>query len=102
MLAIGLMKIVLEKGWQDDEFIRSTTVAPFLVKEDGEYLRLSDLGRAEAGAEDDVPVATDGKGTFDAHTAIANAVVEGHLRLPGPEGHLRLDADARPPERVRS
>ena len=75
MLAIGLMKIVLEKGWQDDEFIRSTTVASFLVKEDGEYLRLSDLGRVEAGAEDDAPVATDGKGTFDAHTAIANAVV---------------------------
>ena len=83
MLAIGLMKIVLEKGWQDDEFIRSTTVAPFLVKEDGEYLRLSDLGRAEAGAEDDVPVATDGKGTFDAHTAIANAVVEGTYDYQG-------------------
>ncbi len=43
-LALGAIHEVLEQGWQDEEFIRDHTEAPFLVKEDGTYLRMSDLG----------------------------------------------------------
>lgn len=84
LLAIALMNIILEKGWQDDEFIKTQTVAPFLVKQsDGSYLRLSDLGKAEAGSADDVPVVTDGKGNFDVQTNIADPQIEGTFEYEG-------------------
>lgn len=84
LLAIALMNIILEKGWEDAEFIKSSTVAPFLVKaSDGAYLRLSDLGRAEAGSEADAIVVTDGAGTFDVPEAIADPVVTGAFDVNG-------------------
>ncbi len=43
-LALGAIHEVLEQGWQDEDFLRHHTEAPFLVKEDGKYLRMSDLG----------------------------------------------------------
>lgn len=44
-LAFGMMNIVLREGWEDREFLREKTVAPFLIKDaDGSYLRMSDLG----------------------------------------------------------
>jgi molybdopterin-containing oxidoreductase family molybdopterin binding subunit len=46
-LAFGMMNVVLREGWQDEEFLRAKTVAPYLVKDsDGKYLRLSDIGIA--------------------------------------------------------
>lgn len=45
LLAFGLIKIIVEEGLVDEEFIRNSSDAPFLVKEsDGMYLRLSDVG----------------------------------------------------------
>lgn len=44
-LEMAMMYVILEEGLQDDEFILSHTVAPFLVKDgDGKFLRMSDLG----------------------------------------------------------
>lgn len=44
-LAFGMMNVVIREGWQDEEFLKAKTVAPFLVKDsDGSYLRMSDLG----------------------------------------------------------
>ena len=43
-LALGAIREVLDRGWQDVEFLRNHTEAPFLIKEDGTYLRMSDLG----------------------------------------------------------
>lgn len=77
-LAFGMMQVVLENGWQDTEFLRDHSVAPFLVKEsDGKFLRLSDLGRAEAGAEDDAIVVRDAEGNFDTSDNIADPMMEG-------------------------
>lgn len=82
LLAIALMNIILEKGWEDVEFVKQSTVAPFLVKEsDGQYLRLSDLGKAKAGSEEDVPVVTDGNGTFGASDEIADPAIEGSFEV---------------------
>ena len=40
LLAMALMNIIIEKGWQGVDYLKSTTVAPFLVKEsDGTFLR---------------------------------------------------------------
>ena len=43
-LALSLMQVVFENGWEDAAFIRDRTCAPYLVKEDGTCLRESDLG----------------------------------------------------------
>lgn len=63
LLAIACMQKILGEGLQDEEFLKHQSVGGFLVKDaDGKYLRLSDLGRAQAGAEDDLPVALEADG----------------------------------------
>lgn len=63
LLAIACMQKILDEGLQDEEFLKHQSVGGFLVKDaDGKYLRLSDLGRAQAGAEDDLPVALEADG----------------------------------------
>lgn len=34
-----------EQGWEATDFLRDHTEAPLLIKEDGMFLRMSDLGR---------------------------------------------------------
>lgn len=75
-LAMGMMSAILENGWQDEEFIKAHTNAPFLVKEDASLLRLSDLGRAEAESEEDDFVVMTVDGTFDAAKVVADPVLE--------------------------
>lgn len=43
-LLMGIMNVILDEGWENTEFIRQHTVAPYLVKEDGKFLRASDFG----------------------------------------------------------
>ncbi len=45
-LALGVLNEIFKNDWQDTEFIRAHTDAPFLVKEDNSFLRRSDLGVA--------------------------------------------------------
>ena len=45
-LCLGILREVFDNNWQDMEFLRNGTEAPFLVKEDGKFLRMSDLGVA--------------------------------------------------------
>lgn len=64
LLAIAMMRKVLDAGLQDEDFLREKSVAPFLVKDsDGMYLTASDLGMAQAGAKDDLPLALEQEGT---------------------------------------
>jgi molybdopterin-containing oxidoreductase family molybdopterin binding subunit len=45
VLAFAMINIMNDEGLVNDEFLRSRTVAPYLVKEsDGYFLRMSDLG----------------------------------------------------------
>ena len=84
LLAIAIMNIILQKGWEDVGFIKQSTVAPFLVKEsDGQYLRLSDLGKEEAGSDKDAPVITDGAGSFGLPSEIAGPAIEGTFEIEG-------------------
>ncbi len=43
-LALGAINWILDQGWEATDFLRDHTEAPFLVKEDGNFLRMSDLG----------------------------------------------------------
>lgn len=44
-LMLAMANYALENGHQDDAYLANGSVAPLLVKEDGSYLRLSDLGQ---------------------------------------------------------
>lgn len=52
-LAFGALNHLLEMNWQDKEFLRSRTEAPCFIKEDGTYLRASDLGATIVEGEPD-------------------------------------------------
>lgn len=83
-LAMGMMSVVVENGWQDVDFLTNHTVAPFLVKPDTrKFLRLSDLGKAEAGSEEDAIVVMDADGNFDVPENIAEPVIEGTAEVDG-------------------
>ncbi|MFD0702298.1 molybdopterin oxidoreductase [Slackia equolifaciens] len=43
-LAMSVLNVVVENGWHNEEFLKAHTEAPFLIKEDGTFLRMSDLG----------------------------------------------------------
>ena len=43
-LMLAMANYIFENGLTDDEFLRTSTVAPFLIKDDGTYLRMSDYG----------------------------------------------------------
>lgn len=43
-LIMGMMNVMVEEGLVDTDFVREHTSAPFLVKEDGTLVRMSDLG----------------------------------------------------------
>ncbi|MEG0775989.1 MAG: molybdopterin-dependent oxidoreductase [Raoultibacter sp.] len=43
-LAMGILCEVFAQGWQNLDFLRNHTEAPFLIKEDGKFLRMSDFG----------------------------------------------------------
>ncbi len=49
-LALGVIHEILEQGWEAAEFMRDHTEAPFLIKDDGKFLRMSDLGVAPTTA----------------------------------------------------
>lgn len=43
-LALGVLNVLFSKGWIEEDVIKNKTNCPFLVKEDGTFLRMSDLG----------------------------------------------------------
>jgi molybdopterin-containing oxidoreductase family molybdopterin binding subunit len=43
-LAMAMTNVIIDEGLQDDEYLARGSVAPFLAKSDGKYLRMSDLG----------------------------------------------------------
>ncbi len=50
-LYMAMTNVIIDEGLADIDYLTKGTVAPFLVKEDGRYLRYSDIGLAEAGEE---------------------------------------------------
>lgn len=43
-LALGVLNVLIENGWVADETFKTKTNAGLLIKEDGKFLRMSDLG----------------------------------------------------------
>lgn len=43
-LALGVLNVLFENGWIDEDMLRNKTNCGLLIKEDGKFLRMSDLG----------------------------------------------------------
>lgn len=83
-LAMALINVLVEEGLADEAFLAANTVAPLLVKDsDGTYLRLSDLGRAEAGSEADALVVRTADGSVVPLAEEANPVIHGSFEIEG-------------------
>jgi molybdopterin-containing oxidoreductase family molybdopterin binding subunit len=84
LLSIGMMKVAIRDGLVDQDFLRTKSQAPFLIKDvDGRVLRLSDVGKAEAGTPEDLPLVRDAEGTIGSLTEIAEPVLEGRFTVEG-------------------
>ena len=108
ILALGIMRILIEKGQYDTAFIRRWTNAAFLVREDnGEFLRGADLQDAESNHDSFVLLGRNGQpmivnrhaasdAEFDAATisgTVTVATLQGPVRCTTAFDHLRAAAD---------
>lgn len=57
-LALGMAKIILDNGWQNNEYLLNNTTAPFLIGDDGMFYRDADGNRYVWDADANAPVAT--------------------------------------------
>ena len=93
LLALAMCNYVLDNNLIDEDFLANQSVAPFLIKEDGKYLRLSDLAvPAEEGAEEPAPdpaaensqvVYDPATGTFVSHRVAVNPALHGAYEVNG-------------------
>ncbi|WP_165062465.1 molybdopterin-dependent oxidoreductase [Adlercreutzia sp. ZJ154] len=83
-LALGMCNMIIEKDLVDWDFVKNHSVAPFLVKEDGTYLRQSDLGLGEKGAKTDQVIVIDAAtGEAVASSETTNPTLEGTHEVAG-------------------
>ncbi|MEG1831537.1 MAG: molybdopterin-dependent oxidoreductase [Raoultibacter sp.] len=83
-LALAMANVLVNKGLAKEDFMKSDTVAPCLVRSDnGKYLRLSDLGRATAKTPEDKCVVRAEDGTLGALGEISNPVIHGTFTIEG-------------------
>lgn len=107
VFALSLMQVIFANGWEDVEFLRSSSCAPYLVKEDGTCLRESDLGiAAKEGGSDRIYVwdssSNSGK-PIDEVSDPLNLTLSGTFEIEGITVRTALDllkerANAYPPE----
>ena len=91
-LALAMLKVIIDEGLQDDSYLARMTVAPFLVKEDRTFLRMSDLGVAPTegpAGRDGIPTMIDpvavcaADGTFGSVEEIADPQIRGTFIAQG-------------------
>lgn len=86
VLAMGMLNIAVKAGKIDKDTLMRGTVAPFLVKKsDGKFLRLSDLGKAEADSKEDAIVVRAQDGTVGLPADIEAPVINGSYVIEGQE-----------------
>jgi molybdopterin-containing oxidoreductase family molybdopterin binding subunit len=82
VLAMAMLNIAVNEGKIDKDTLMYGTVAPFLVKEsDGRFLRLSDLGKAEAESAEDAIVVRAADGTIGIPGDIKKPVIKGSFKI---------------------
>ena len=83
LLVMAMMRLVLENGWTDEEYMKTKSTCPFLVRKDnGMYLKKSDFAELAEGEEDDFYV-------FD--LAAEGPVLSGEAADPALEGEYTVE-----------
>lgn len=92
-LMAGMIHYIVDNDLVDWDYVANHSVAPFLIDADGKYARLSTLGQAEAGTDEDVPVVWDEDAqAFVAHTEAINPAVHGEYDVEGVAVRTVFDA----------
>lgn len=92
-MMLAMCNWIIKNGHVDEAYMKTGSVAPLLIKEDGAYLRLSDLGQAEAGSEEDVPVVWDeSTGKFASMLEAADPALNGERDANGVKVRTVYDA----------
>lgn len=83
-LALGMAKLMIDKGWMDTAFVKQWTSSPYLVKDaDGLILKQSDLGVEIAEGATNLPIVIDADGNYGTVAEIADPALEGSLVVEG-------------------
>lgn len=83
-LMCGMIHYIVDNDLADWDYVKNGSVAPFLIDQAGAYLRLSSIGKAEAGAKEDAPVVWDEDARdFVAHTKAVNPAIHGTFDANG-------------------
>ncbi len=83
-LMCAMANYIIENDLANWEFVKNKSVAPLLIDENGAYLRLSTLGKAEAGSEaDGVLVWDEDAQDFVLHTESTNPAIRGSFDAEG-------------------
>ncbi|HJI11401.1 MAG TPA: molybdopterin-dependent oxidoreductase [Adlercreutzia equolifaciens] len=92
-LMCGMIHYIVDNDLVNWDYLKNGSIAPFLIDEAGAYLRLSSLGMAEAGSDEDVPVVWDEDAqAFVAHTEAKNPAVTGTFDANGTSVRTVFDA----------
>lgn len=86
LLTMAMMRLIVEKGWTDETFMKTKSTSPFLVRKDtGKYLKKSDFAELAEGEEDDFYVWDESAQAGALATAAANPALEGTYTVEGIE-----------------
>lgn len=92
-LMCAMIHYIVDNDLADWDFLKNKSIAPFLINETGAYLRLSALGKAEAGTDEDVPVVWDeDAGDFVAFNEATNPAYTGSFDAEGTSVRTVFDA----------
>ncbi|MBA1144704.1 molybdopterin-dependent oxidoreductase [Mesorhizobium neociceri] len=96
ILALGIMRLLIEENSFDDSFLMRWTNAAFLVRDDnGEFLRGGDLNAQGEDTDAFVVLGTDGRLTFvqgkgrETPTVLAQAARSGEIKVSTANGPVR-------------
>ena len=101
-LMLAMANYIVDNHLEDEEYLRAKTVAPFLVKEDGSYLRMSDVGVAPTEGPiskttgkptvvDPEVVWDEEAGTYGASGTVASPAIHGSFEVNGIPVKTTLD-----------
>lgn len=86
-LMLAMCNYVMEKDLVDYDYLKNKSVAPLLIKEDGTYLKLSEIGMdpvdVNGTATDTEVVYDEAAGVFGSSFAITNPAIEGEFEVEG-------------------
>ncbi len=92
-LMCGMINYIVDNDLVNEDYLRNGSIAPFLIDENGTYMRLSNIGQAEAGADDDVPIVWDEDAQdFVAHTQATKPAYTGTFDVEGTSVRTVYDA----------